>query len=248
MIVQLTDLVETTAGRTRTPEVESLLYGVGASGFYPVLWSRPETPVPVPDWGWNLHLNTIPEKVVTLAPDTQVVRSDGSVVSVDKLTVGDTVARFTRLSVNEKYSGMRVTPFHAKRTLEHRFVWEAHNNTTVPVGYSIDHIDGDSFNNHHRNLRAMTISSHSRMTAQRQRFRNTSRNADGSFRKSETRIRRASAPKPIPEHLDMGKLTNICKVVDKYRVSHTSEHWVTPEAIDVAQGNRIIIGGLIVAV
>jgi hypothetical protein len=238
-----TDLIETTYGRIppyEVPPKEAYMYGLKNGQLTPVKWGfRNSTEVGA---YFRIELNTKPAKYVHLVHNQLVMTISGGMLKASELKHGDKLARFTRIVQHEKYSACRIVPFEDKRQLEHRFVWEAHAEMDVPEGYSIDHIDGDSYNNTAPNLRHMDIRSHSRMTAQRQRFRNTARNADGSFKKAEEKIRIKSADKPIPEHLDLGKLTGHCKVVHVEEIDNTGPNMMfcyIPEY-------PIVMGGLVV--
>lgn len=242
-MIYATDILETTHGRVHPYDVpfsESYFYGLKDSRLHPTKWTYEGT-VEVGTY-YRVELNTKPAMYVNLVRDQQVMTHNGSVLMGSELMPGDKLARFTRIVQHEKYAACRIVPFEEKRQLEHRFVWEAHSGMDVPEGYSIDHIDGDSYNNSATNLRHMDIRSHSRMTAQRQRFRNTARNADGSFKKAEQTVRIKSADKPIPEHLDLGKLTGPCKVV--YVEELDNEGMSMFHVYDTP--NPIVMGGLIV--
>lgn len=176
--------------------------------------------------------------------DYFVMLADGDMRQAHELCSGDKVAYFTRIMRHEKYSAMRVTPFMKDRYLEHRWVWEQHSGMDIPDTHSIDHIDNDSYNNAYTNLRSLSIRSHSKMTAHRQRNRHTRRNADGSFAKGSTTTRVASADKPIPDSLFTGSLSNTCRVLGLEEVKVDTHFF----SYDVGELNDtfLIMGNLLV--
>lgn len=186
---------------------------------------------------------------------TAMLPWDFSVLLADKnewipcheMKIGEKVAYFTRVMRHEKYSAMRIVPYMSDRVLEHRWVWEVHAGMQVPSTHNVDHIDMDTYNNSFRNLRALDVRSHSRMTAHRQRNRHTRRNADGSFARGSTTTRIASADKPIPDSLFTGTLSNTCKVIAMEEVQ-LNMFFYTYELVDNLHLTDvgIIYGGLVV--
>lgn len=172
---------------------------------------------------------------------------DGEWRPAHEMKVGETVAYFTRVMRHEKYSAMRVIPYMSDRVLEHRWVWETHEQMEVPRTHNVDHINMNTYDNSYSNLRALDIRSHSRMTAHRQRNRHTRRNADGSFAKGSTTKRIASADKPIPEHLHTGTLTGACRVVS-IEEAEFNQFFFTYEILTELErvNTGIIYGGLVV--
>jgi hypothetical protein len=181
---------------------------------------------------------------VTVPWDYHVLMADGDTLQAHELTTGTKLAYFTRIMRHEKYSAMRVVPFMKDRDLEHRWVWEVHSGMAIPDTHNIDHIDGDSYNNHFSNLRSLDIRSHSKMTAHRQRNRHTRRNADGSFAKGSSTTRVASANQPIPMHLSTGSLTNTCRVISMEETVLDS-HYFTVE-VPQLNDDYIVFGNILV--
>lgn len=235
--------IETTIGKSTNPEGHSLLYSWnrGLGQLEPIdFWASGEATY---DRYLVWTLNTKPNRNVIIPVGCKVLLANGVVGKTENVKKDFYLSYFSRIVQHEKYSAMRVSPLMEKRILEHRFVYESHKGA-IPDKWTIDHIDNNSWNNDYRNLRALSISTHSRMTAQRQTFRNHHRNPDGSFKKSPETIRRASATQKLPDHLDLGKLTHTCKVVDVETVKMTSPEYVN--SITIPEDRFVFMGGILI--
>jgi hypothetical protein len=251
MILTVTDTVQTSGGPLRPLEVfedDRLFYGFNGTEFVGLPFVK-EAPK-------SIYVNSCmlietsaktPEGISTYAKipyDYFVLLADGEYVPAHELSTGMKIAYFTRIMRHEKYSAMRVVPFMQDRVLEHRWVWETHSGLDIPETHNVDHIDGNSYNNHYTNLRALDIRSHSKMTAHRQRNRHTRRNADGSFAKGSSTARIASANQPIPEHLSTGVLYNTCRVLSVEETTLDDYFFqydvIMPEDCYLVMGNLLV--------
>lgn len=78
----------------------------------------------------------------------------GNIINLDNGTIRKTY------TPHSGYEEIKIKNIHV---LVHRFVWEAVNDTIIPKGYEINHIDKNTHNNQPSNLEILTIAEHRRL-------------------------------------------------------------------------------------
>ena len=101
---------------------------------------------------------------VTCTPDHKIYSSTRGWVEAKDLQIGERVVHLARTRRGTQYSGVRLTSQPvAQQTMEHRLVWEGVFGS-IPKGFDIHHVDGNTHNNNIENLECISHADHSSLT------------------------------------------------------------------------------------
>ena len=111
----------------------------------------------------QIHISS--GKKVTCTPDHKIYIIGKGWIEAQDIKIGDKVVHLVRNRRGAAYSGVKLTTQDKRDfVMEHRLVYEAYHGT-IPNGYDIHHIDGDTYNNSVENLECLSHEDHARLTA-----------------------------------------------------------------------------------
>ena len=104
-------------------------------------------------------------KEVICTPDHKIFIEGKGWIEAQDIKLGDRVVHLVRNRRGAAYSGVKLTTQDKRDfTMEHRLVYESVYGS-IPDGYDVHHIDGDTYNNDIDNLECLTHEDHARITS-----------------------------------------------------------------------------------